>query len=247
MDSKSVIDIKEPSVDNPTPAIAKLKSSTTGRIRILPKEIPLTTEQISTPTSKNMLLAKSVMDDVEDEAKNNGVAPKVTPNLALARALRRNIEAATKRLERTASVFTAIDWLLFILAAVFMLLISMDIQHNITSSFTLDQLLSALALAVKSLEKTLNLSNLAKNKIAQAKELKTLTQQISNMEFSLYLQPESNDASIRDKNAAAMQAIWAQYNSIDLKTFLPPPRSDLANANTTNTNSNTTNNGTNNS
>ena len=185
------------------------------------------------------VLVKSIMDDVEQEAKNNGISPKVTPNLALARSMRKNIEIATKTLETAAYRLTAMDWTIFVLAAVCMALISLGIDYHITSSFTLNQLLSALALAAKSAEKTLNLSGVAKAKITQAKNLKTLTQQISTLEFSLYLSPEPDDASFRNKNATAMQAIWTQYNSIELQTFLPPPRPDPAPA-TNNTTSNTT-------
>lgn len=193
--------------------------NSSGREHIpLPREIALTSE------GNPLVVVKGVMDDVEEETKNNGIAPKVTLSLALAKALRKNIETATNTLEKAAYKFTAVDWAFFIIASLCMGLISMGIEYHITPSFTLNQLLAALAFAAKSLEKSLNLRGVAKDKANQAKELKTLTQQVSSLEFSLYLQPESSDTTVRNKNIVTMQTIWTQFNNVELKTFLPPPR-----------------------
>jgi hypothetical protein len=170
----------------------------------------------------------NVMEDVEQEMKKQGETPKLTADSVLAKSLRKSIEAATRKLEKSAQLLVVIDWILFILAAFCMALISMGINYSIFANFDLAQLLAAISFSAKSAEKSFNLSSLAKDKQAHVRELKKFTQRISAIELLFYINSDKEDASINKvKITADIQEIWSKFNDIELETFLAPPRLDL--------------------
>lgn len=170
----------------------------------------------------------SVMSDVEDELKNAGGMAKVSPTLALARSLRRNIESTTRQIEKRAYILIILDWLLFVACAICMGLISLGINGAITPGFDLNQLLGVISISLKTAEKSLNLPILAKDKQYQVKELKKLTLQISSIEFILYNNPKSiNTEEAKNKIHSDVKEMWERFNNIEIKTFLPPPRPEV--------------------
>jgi hypothetical protein len=166
----------------------------------------------------------TVMDNMELEVNVHGT----TANLALATSLRDNINKTISRVERTAYFLVAIDWLLFITAALCLAVLSMGITGNITTSFDLTQLLASITLGVKSIEKVLNLREAATTKKNQIGSLKILARRISVIEFSFYNNVVEDKPENRVKIAGEILEIWTSYNEIEFASLLALPSSDIA-------------------
>lgn len=176
-------------------------------------------------TNKGDLM--SVMNDFEQEMKAGGGAmPQITMDSAFAKSLRKSMEQAVNDLEKDSHNMIILDWFIFSSGALFMLLVAVGIEYNITNKFSLTQLFGAFAFAISSLRKSLSLSRNAGEKQIRAGQIKELVVKISSIELTLYNKSADTDEGklIRLKLSETLATIWKEFNKVEINTLLPPPR-----------------------
>ena len=176
-------------------------------------------KQNESPTSSPS--RSNIIDHVEDEIKKQGSGPNFSPILALSKTLRANIETSIKKLENSATNLVRIDWIIFIFVAACMAIVAMGINFSITNNLNLVQMLAALSLSIKGVEKSLNLSGIAKDKELQVKELKKLLRRAGDIELSFYFNTDNVD--IKQTNLD-IKDIWNKFSEIETKTLIAPPQ-----------------------
>ena len=181
------------------------------------------------PLMMNKGEAISIMNDFEREMKSGGAAmPQITMDSAFAKSLRKSMEDAVNTLEKDAHNMIIIDWIIFSLGALFMLLVALGFEYNITSKFTLTQLFGSIAFGISALRKSLSLSKNAGAKQLRAGQIKELVVKVSSIELTLYNKSADTEEgkTIRLKLSETLAIIWKEFNKVEINTLLPPPRAN---------------------
>ena len=197
---------------------------------VLPETVPLTERQFhftyQNPIARVAKRDEDVCDAAEAEMKEAGISFKLNANLALAKALRQNIQDTLHSVKRSMFCLRIMDWFLFITASVFLSVVAIGSEYPLTAGFSLAQLLAILALFTKSAEKFLNLSSLASKKLNQLKELESLIRRLSVIQMQFYLELAEDSAVNRLKVASEIHTIWALYSNLESGIFLSPVRGE---------------------
>ncbi len=169
-----------------------------------------------------------ILDNLDDELKNSGITIKLNANLALAKALRQNIQESSHSVKRSMLCLRYTDWILFIVASTCLCIVAISDGYQLTPSFSLAQLLAIFVFVTKSAEKFLNLSSLANTKLTQLRELETLIRRISVVQMQFYLELVEDNVTNRSKVAAEIHEIWSLFNNLESNIFLAPIREEKA-------------------
>jgi hypothetical protein len=139
--------------------------------------------------------------------------------------MRLNIQKQAQKLKLKAKILNNLDWTLFVIGVVCMVLTGMRVDYPIAESLSLIQLFGVIALFSKGIERGLSMTKVAKNTMVASSMMEVLLREISAIEIEFY-DPDVDHKELAKNVKQKIEDIWEEFDHLGLESFIQPDIGD---------------------